>query len=47
MEPWYPIVIGATAFFYIQAYNRVAKMYFESGKTLDWNDFFTKIVPLH
>lgn len=46
MESWWPYVIGAVAFFYIQSYNRVARMYFESGKTLSWNDFFTKVVPI-
>lgn len=46
MEPWWPYVIGAVAFFYIQSYNRVARMYFESQKTLSWNDFFTKVVPV-
>ena len=46
MQPWVPYVIGTVAFFYIQSYNRVAKLYFESDKTLSWEDFFTKVVPL-
>lgn len=46
MESWWPYVIGATAFFYVQSYNRIAKMYFESEKTLSWNDLFTKVIPL-
>ena len=47
MEPWYPLVIGATAFFYIQSFNRVARLYFDSEKTLSWKDFLTKVVPLN
>jgi len=46
MEPWYPIVIGTVVFCYVQSYNRIAKLYFESGKTLDWSDFFTKVIPI-
>ena len=46
MEYWYPYVIGAVAFFYIQSFNRIAKMYFESGKTLEWRDFFTVVLPI-
>lgn len=46
MKDWYPYVIGATAFFYIQSYNRIAKLYFESEKTLSWNDLFTKVIPV-
>ena len=46
MEPWYPYVIGATAFFYIQSFNRIANIYFESQKTLSWNDLFTKVIPI-
>jgi len=46
MKDWYPYVIGATAFFYIQSYNRIARLYFESEKTLSWNDLFTKVIPL-
>lgn len=47
MEYWYPYVIGTVAFLYIQSFNRVAKLYFESEKTLSWNDFFTKVVPVN
>lgn len=47
MEYWYPYVIGAVAFFYIQSFNRVANMYIESGQTLSWNEFFTKVIPIH
>ena len=46
MEYWYPYVIGTVAFFYIQSFNRIAKMYFESEKTLSWNEFLTKVVPI-
>ena len=46
MEYWYPYVIGAVAFFYIHSFNRVAKMYFESEKTLAWDEFLTKVVPI-
>jgi hypothetical protein len=46
METWYPIVIGTIAFLYIQSYNRVAKMYIQSDKTLSWNDLFTKVIPI-
>ena len=47
MESWYPYVIGVVAFFYIQSFNRVAKMYFESKKTLSWNEMFTKVIPIY
>ena len=47
MESWYPYVIGTVAFFYIQSFNRVAKMYFESEKSLSWNDLFTKVIPVN
>lgn len=46
MESWYPFVIGGIAFLYIQSFNRVATMYLESEKTLSWNDFFTKVIPI-
>jgi hypothetical protein len=46
MEPWYPYVIGTVAFFYIQSFNRNAKMYLESGKTLSWSDFLAKVIPI-
>jgi len=41
-----PYVIGTTIFLYIHSYNRVARMYLESEKTLSWNDFFTKVIPV-
>jgi len=47
MEPWYSVVIGTVAFFYIHSFNRNAKIYLESQKTLEWSEFFTKIVPLN
>lgn len=47
MEPWYPFVIGGIAFLYIQSFNRIANMYLESNKTLTWNDFLTKIIPIY
>jgi hypothetical protein len=43
---WLPYVIGTTMFLYIHSYNRVARMYFESEKTLSWGDFLTKVVPV-
>lgn len=46
MESWLPYVIGTVMFLYVQSYIRVAKMYFASEKTLSWNDFFTKVVPV-
>ena len=46
MEPWYPYVIGTVAFFYIQSFNRNAKMYLESDKTISWDKFFTHVIPL-
>ena len=46
MEYWYPYVIGTVAFFYIQSFNRIAKMYFESEQTLSWNELFTKVIPI-
>ena len=47
METWYPIVIGTIMFLYIQSFNRVAKLYFESNKTLEWKDFFTIVLPIN
>lgn len=46
METWYPFVIGVVAFFYIKSFNRNAKLYLESEKTLSWNDLFMKVVPV-
>ncbi len=46
MEPWYPFVIGAVAFFYIQSFNRIAKIHLESEKSLEWSDLFTKVIPI-
>lgn len=47
MGTWYPIIIGTVMFLYIQSFNRVAKLYFESNKTLGWGDFFTVVLPLN
>lgn len=41
-----PIVIGTTIFCYIHSFNRVAKMYIESEKTLSWEEFLTKVLPI-
>jgi hypothetical protein len=46
MDSWYPYVIGAVAFFYVQSFNRIARVYLESGKTLAWSDFFTVVMPI-
>jgi hypothetical protein len=46
MEPWYPFVIGTVAFVYIQSFNRIAKMHLESDRSLQWSDFFKKVIPL-
>jgi hypothetical protein len=46
MEPWYPFVIGTIIFAYIHSFNRSANLYFESGKTLEWRDFFTVVFPI-
>lgn len=47
MESWYAIVIGTVIFLYIHSFNRVAKLYLESDKTLSINDFFTVILPIN
>jgi len=46
MDLWYPFVIGTVMFLYIQSFNRIAKLYFKSGKTIEWRDFFTVVLPL-
>jgi hypothetical protein len=46
MESWYPFVIGAVAFFYIQSFNRIATMYLKNNRQLLWSDFFTKVIPI-
>jgi len=46
MDIWPPIIIGSVMFLYIQSFNRIARMYFQSGKTLEWRDFFTVVLPL-
>ncbi len=46
MEPWYPIVIGTVIFLYIHSFNRTAKLYLDSNKSLTFEDFFTKIIPI-
>jgi len=45
MEWWYSIIIGVVAFAYIQSFNRNAKMYLDSDKTLSWREFFAKVIP--
>lgn len=47
MESWYPFVIGTIMFLYIQSFNRIARMHLESDRSLDWSDFFTKVIPLN
>ena len=46
MESWYPFVIGTVVFFYVHSFNRIARMYIQSEKTLSWNDMFTKVIPV-
>ena len=46
MESWYPFVIGTIIFAYIHSFNRIVKVYFESGQTVEWRDFFTVVLPL-
>ncbi len=46
MESWYAIVIGSVIFLYIHSFNRTAKLYLESDKTLLFKDFFTTIIPI-
>jgi hypothetical protein len=46
MESWYAFVIGTVAFFYIHSFNRIAKLYLESDRSIAWNDFFSKVIPL-
>ena len=31
----FPFVVGTVAFFYIKSYNRIARMYHESDRTLE------------
>lgn len=38
MQPWLPFVIGSVAFFYIQSYNRLAREYDASGRSLTYKD---------
>jgi len=40
MEPWYPVVIGSVAFFYIHSFIRNAKLYKQSKNTLTWGELF-------
>ena len=44
MESWYPYVIGTIIFVYIQSFNRIARLYLESGRSLVWKDFFTQVI---
>lgn len=46
MEPWYSVVIGTVAFFYVHSFNRNAKLYFQNEKNLGWSDFFKVIIPV-
>lgn len=46
MESWYAIVIGTVMFLYIHSFNRVAKMYLDSNKSIAFSDFFTTVIPL-
>lgn len=40
-----PVVIGTTIFCYIHSFNRVAKLYLESEKTLSLKEFLMTMVP--
>jgi hypothetical protein len=42
MELSYPIVIGTVIFFYIKFFNKNAKMYLESERTMTWSEFIEK-----
>jgi len=47
MESWYPYVIGTIIFLYIQSFNRVARIHLESNRSLEWSDFFKKVIPIN
>lgn len=44
MELWYSIVIGSVVFAYIHSFNRIAKMYLESNKTLTLLDVYSIVI---
>lgn len=46
MESWYAVVIGTVVFVYIHSFNRIARLYLESDKSLSFNDFFTTVIPI-
>ena len=37
---WFPFVVGSVAFFYVKSYNRIARMYHESERTLELKNVF-------
>jgi hypothetical protein len=47
MDIWYPAVLGTVIFFYITFFNRNAKMYLDSGKTMSWSEFIEKTFSLN
>jgi hypothetical protein len=47
METWLiSILIGLVLYAYVMCFNRVTRIYRESGYTLTWSDFFTKVLPI-
>ena len=46
MEWWYSVVMGIVLYLYMMVFNRVTRIYYESGRTLGWSDFFTRVLPV-
>lgn len=47
MDPWYPVILGTVIFFYITFFNRNAKLYLGSDRTLTWSDFIEQTFSLN
>lgn len=39
------VVIAAVSFLYVHLFNKIAGMYFDSGRTLTLEDLYRRIVP--
>ena len=46
MNPILPIVMGSVVFCYVHSFNRISKLYRESGYTMDWSDLVKNTVYL-
>lgn len=39
------VIVAILLFAYIHTFNRVAKIYFDSGNTMTWEEYYRMFVP--